>query len=398
MNVASGKDFQVAGTSVLSADGAVKVQASVAGGGLAHSAGVLSVDMNELTAADVDAAADSIMIIDATDDGSKKESIADLATAMAGDGLSASSGAFAVNVDDSSIETNSDTLRVKALGVTNAMLAGDIANAKLSNSTISGKALGTNLDALSVDDSSIEYSSGSAFNGSAASTIRVKALGIATSMLAADAVTGAKIADESIDSEHFVDGSIDTDHLADDAVTAAKLDDTGVSAASYGGSLKRLTATVDAQGRLTAMGEATIQDGSGSAKGVLQVGSGIQVSSGTISIEPMQKHFMLPENNGGPSDENLPSGTIRTGAPSSGAITLTFPIGSNANYVESSLQVYLNGQLLREDAGSDACDYTAEAPSAVGTDGNMDITLRADSGNAVMIDSDDVVTVFLIKA
>ena len=32
---------------------------------------------------------------------------------MIGDGLSASSGAFAVNVDDSSIETSSDSLQVK---------------------------------------------------------------------------------------------------------------------------------------------------------------------------------------------------------------------------------------------------------------------------------------------
>ena len=41
---------------------------------------------------------------------------------MAGDGLSASSGAFAVNVDDSSIETSSDSLQVKNGGITNAML------------------------------------------------------------------------------------------------------------------------------------------------------------------------------------------------------------------------------------------------------------------------------------
>ena len=59
-----------------------------------------SMDLNELTAAAVDASADSIAIIDATDNGSKKESIADLATAMAGDGLVASAGAFAVNVAD----------------------------------------------------------------------------------------------------------------------------------------------------------------------------------------------------------------------------------------------------------------------------------------------------------
>ena len=44
----------------------------------------------------------------------------------AGDGLDKSGNTFSVNVDDSSIEINSDTLRVKASGITNAMLAGSI--------------------------------------------------------------------------------------------------------------------------------------------------------------------------------------------------------------------------------------------------------------------------------
>ena len=44
----------------------------------------------------------------------------------AGDGLTKSGNTFSVNVDDSSIEINSDTLRVKASGITNAMLAGSI--------------------------------------------------------------------------------------------------------------------------------------------------------------------------------------------------------------------------------------------------------------------------------
>ena len=64
-------------------------------------------------------------------------------TVTAGDGLSGggsvslgSSVSLAVQVDDSSLEINSDTLRVKASGVTNSMLAGSIANAKLSNSSI----------------------------------------------------------------------------------------------------------------------------------------------------------------------------------------------------------------------------------------------------------------------
>ena len=98
---------------------------------------------------------------------------------MAGDGLSASSGAFAVGVDDSSIETNSDALRVKASGVTNAMLAGSIANGKLANSTISGVSLGSNLNAITVDDATVELNTGTTFNGSAARTISAKTAAIA---------------------------------------------------------------------------------------------------------------------------------------------------------------------------------------------------------------------------
>ena len=48
-------------------------------------------------------------------------------------------------------------------------------------------------------------------------------LGVARSMLAADAVDGTKLADDSVDSEHIVDGSIDTAHIANAQVTEAKL-------------------------------------------------------------------------------------------------------------------------------------------------------------------------------
>ncbi len=68
-----------------------------------------------------------------------------LSSSVAGNGLSFSSGVLAVGVDDSSIELDSDAVQVKALGVTNAMLAGSInegklaggiTNAKLDNSSI----------------------------------------------------------------------------------------------------------------------------------------------------------------------------------------------------------------------------------------------------------------------
>ena len=73
----------------------------------------------------------------------------------AGDGLTKTGNALSLNVDDSSLEINADTARVKALGVTNAMLAGSIANAKLSNSSVTinsnSLALGASLT-LDTDD------------------------------------------------------------------------------------------------------------------------------------------------------------------------------------------------------------------------------------------------------
>jgi hypothetical protein len=54
----------------------------------------------------------------------------------AGDALTKTGNTIDVNVDDSSIEISGDSLQVKALGITNAMLAGSIANAKLVNDSV----------------------------------------------------------------------------------------------------------------------------------------------------------------------------------------------------------------------------------------------------------------------
>ena len=56
---------------------------------------------------------------------------------------------------------------------------------------------------------------------------------VSTAKLAADAVTGAKIADNAIDSEHYVDGSIDHVHLANDAVDGDNLADDAVNSEHY---------------------------------------------------------------------------------------------------------------------------------------------------------------------
>lgn len=66
-------------------------------GGGTSGAVSLALDLNELTGATVNVGADSVAIIDADDNSSKKESISDLSTAMAGNGLASASGVLSVD-------------------------------------------------------------------------------------------------------------------------------------------------------------------------------------------------------------------------------------------------------------------------------------------------------------
>jgi hypothetical protein len=88
-------------------------------------------DASGRTAAAIAVADDHFLFCDGGATGATRvESIADLMTAIAGDGLAASSGVLAVGVDDSGIELNSDALRLKDNGVTLAKMAG-LARGKL---------------------------------------------------------------------------------------------------------------------------------------------------------------------------------------------------------------------------------------------------------------------------
>ena len=186
-------------------DGGVDADAlasSVAGNGLAGGAGTaLSLDLNELSAAAVAVGADSIAIIDADDNSSKKESIADLATAMAGDGLAASSGVFAVQVGtNKGLALTSDALEITGSAVAAADIAvgtdtfmffdadgsvkeesiADLATAQAGD----GLAASSGVLAVQVDDSSLEINSDS---------LRVKASGITSAMIADGAIVNADI-------------------------------------------------------------------------------------------------------------------------------------------------------------------------------------------------------------
>ena len=77
-----------------------------------------SLDLDNLTATTVDVSADSIAIIDATDGGTKKESIVNLVSGMAGSGLTATSGQLGLTVDSIQIGTTDI-----ALGATGSTIA-----------------------------------------------------------------------------------------------------------------------------------------------------------------------------------------------------------------------------------------------------------------------------------
>ena len=76
---------------------------------------------------------------------------------------------------DISADAGTDTL---TFGLSN------VPNSSLANSTISGKALGTNLDDLTVDDATLELNTGTTYNGSAARTISIKDGGVDTDAIA----------------------------------------------------------------------------------------------------------------------------------------------------------------------------------------------------------------------
>jgi len=69
-----------------------------------------------------------------------------LDASSAGAGLGFSSGVLSANVDNSTIEINSDTLRVKDLGITTAKLADDSVDKDKINANVAGNGLGQNVD------------------------------------------------------------------------------------------------------------------------------------------------------------------------------------------------------------------------------------------------------------
>lgn len=263
------------------------VATGLAGVGLSAASGVLALDANELSAAAVDRAADSFVMIDATDNSTKKESIADLAAAFAdGDGIEASSGKLSVKVDDSSLEIDSDAVRVKAAGITDAMMNDDVATGLAGN----GLAASSGVLAVGVDDSSIELSS---------DAVRVKAAGITNAMLAGS-IANAKLVNSALTvgstsvslggSATAFSGLTGLDFTAANASVAASL---GANTLTIGGAAShvRIAGSLEVVGSVDTVSatelkveDLTIQVASGSANSSASDGAGLKIDGADKSM------------------------------------------------------------------------------------------------------------------
>ena len=126
---------------------------------------------------------------------------------QAGAGLALASNTLSVNVDDASIEINSDNLRVKANGIgTNEIGNGTVTNAKLQNSQVTISS-----------GSGLQGGGGVALGGS--STLSVQIDG--SSLVASG--SGIKIADDGVQSAHIADAAVVSAAIADGSVILDKL-------------------------------------------------------------------------------------------------------------------------------------------------------------------------------
>jgi len=159
----------------------------------------------------------------------------DIEGVTAGDGLTGGGTtgtvSLAVNVDNSSLEIATDVVQVKALGVTNAMLAGSIANAKLSNSAITIAGVSTSLGgSITADTIAGAISAGTITNGQLANS-SVNFGGVSVSLGSSDTTPAFDLTDATNYPTSSLVGTITNAQLAG-SIANSKLVNSSVN---YGG-------------------------------------------------------------------------------------------------------------------------------------------------------------------
>jgi hypothetical protein len=337
--ISSAGNFQGNNASFAEITGSSALRLSASSGGASfYSNG--TVEFAGVVDSTISLTADSLYFKDA--DGTlKSDSIADIAALLAGNGLEqdGASKVLKVKVDASSIEINSDTLRVKAAGITNAMLADDavgadelaanaVVNASIAAnaaidldkldggscaSALSDLAQGDLLYAGDVDDSnnikSITFSNlEDAIFGNISGDATIAAGGALT--IANDAVEQAMIADDAVGA----------DQLASNAVVNASV----ASGAAI--DFNKIATNVDMGGNFTIGNQS---DDIATFSGPVVVGGNLTVNGALTSINSTTIEITSSFTFEGPADAHE---TILTCATPAADTTLSLPTLSAGSY------------------------------------------------------------------
>lgn len=258
-------------------NGSGNIVATTGASGLSHSgsfSGSFFGDGSGLTGLSTDGALiDGNGIQDFSFDGSTNVTITVDTGSLAGAGIGTDSGAFKVNVDDTGIEINSDSLRLKDSGVVTAKIADqNVTEEKIASGSINTGHIKDNaVTAAKLDDVFTD-------NGGVAGTfgsqtqipiVTVDGQGRLTSASLVDVATQLSIAGDSgtdtvdllTDSLTFTGGSSITTtvtdnelsiDVTDNSIGAAELDDIfSDTPGSFGSTTEIPVVTIDAQGRIT---------------------------------------------------------------------------------------------------------------------------------------------------
>ena len=203
-----------------------------------------------------------------------------------------------------------------------------IPNSSLENSTISGKALGTTLDNLTVDNDTLQLNSGTTYNGSAARTISIKDGGVDTAAIADSLGTLGENSFTGSFTGSFVGDGTGLTNISADTLSNSLTDGNGISDFTFDGSSAQ-TVSVEADG------------------GTLTVGaSGVKVSDNGITATQIN------------------TSVAGTGLSGGGGTALSVDYGSTSGTaVQGNTTITVNGTTNEIDITGTAAQALGGAPS-----------------------------------
>ena len=302
---------------------------------------------------------------------------------VAGNGLAKSGNTLSVNVDGSSLEINADSLRVKASGITNAMLNGSIENSKLSNSAITIAGASTSLGGtITADAIAGAISAGGIANAKLANS-SVSFGGVSVALGASDATPAFDLADATNYPTSSLVGTISNAQLAG-SIANAKLANSAITIAE---SSISLGGSISAASILGASDTDSLPEGSGSlyftnarAQAAITVADSsevdLSISSGQISAALKSDSVALSKVSYQGYYESF------TANGSSAGFDLARAIKAN---LAQSFVVTVNGLVMDYKASPDAKDNFKIDNTGAGSVGKISFGANLDNGDKVGI-------------